>query len=571
MKTLSNWELYDTRNEVPKGRMTMKKKYIPALVVCVLIMIVAVVGGATHVISKYIPTKKQMDLNEYYGQIAPGEAALILGTEKLEQRGLLAGGQEYLPLDVVNTYLNQRYYWDEEGQQILYATPSEVTSMPASQEAGSEVWQKDGTVYLSISYISQYTDMDVFVYENPGRIAIQYQFSDVNIVTAKKDTYVRYRGGIKSEVLSGVEKGASMLLIEELEDWDQVATQDGYIGYVQKKAVSAPEKKNIDRKFVREEYSYITMDKPVNLAWHQVTSVEANAGLPEAIANMTGVNVISPTWFSIVDNNGDISNIATEDYVSLAHERGLQVWGLVDNFSENISTTQVLSHTSSRQNLVRQLTDAALAAGIDGINVDFEYLEEEVGIHFLQFLRELSVECHKNNLVLSVDNPVPEDFTSHYDRAEQGRVVDYVIIMGYDEHYVGSEEAGSVASLPWVEKGIQDTLAEVPAERVINAVPFYTRVWKTLAGTLSSEAIGMGQVQEVISKYNVQTYWDKTTSQNYGTFEKEGASFQMWIEDAQSIAEKVKLVSKYNLAGVAAWKLGFEDAGVWQTISENLQ
>lgn len=549
----------------------MKKKYMPVFVVCFLIVVLAVLGGVGHVISKYIPTKDRMDLNEYYGQVAEGEAALILGTEKLEQRGIISGEEGYLPLDVVNTYLNQRYYWDAENQQILYATPSEVTSMPASSEAGSQVWLREGAVYLSLSYIRQYTDLDAYIYDNPNRIAIQYQFSDVNTVTAKKDTYVRFRGGIKSEVLAKVKKGAVLILMEELENWNQVATMDGYIGYVQKKAVSEPEKKTFEREFSREEYNYIAMEQPVNMVWHQVTNMEANAGFAEATANMTGVNVISPTWYSIIDNEGNISDIASSDYVNQAHEKGLQVWGLVDNFSENISTTEILSRTSTRQNLVRQLVDAALASGLDGINIDFEYLEEAVGIHFLQFLRELSVETHKNNLVLSVDNPVPEDFTSHYDRAEQGRVVDYVIIMGYDEHYVGSEEAGSVASLPWVEQGIKDTLAEVPAERVINAVPFYSRLWKTLAGTLSSEAIGMGQAQEVVAKYNVETYWDKNTSQNYGAFENEGAEFQIWIEDAQSIAEKVKLSSKYNLAGVAAWKLGFESSDVWQAISDNLK
>lgn len=549
----------------------MKKKYMPVFVVCLLIVVLAVLGGVGHVISKYIPTKDRMDLNEYYGQVAEGEAALILGTEKLEQRGIISGEEGYLPLDVVNTYLNQRYYWDAENQQILYATPSEVTSMPAASEAGSQVWLREGAVYLSLSYIRQYTDLDAYIYDNPNRIAIQYQFSDVNTVTAKKDTYVRFRGGIKSEVLAKVKKGAVLILMEELEDWNQVATMDGYIGYVQKKAVSEPEKKTFEREFSREEYNYIAMEQPVNMVWHQVTNMEANAGFAEATANMTGVNVISPTWYSIIDNEGNISDIASSDYVNQAHEKGLQVWGLVDNFSENISTTEILSRTSTRQNLVRQLVDAALEAGLDGINIDFEYLEEAVGIHFLQFLRELSVETHKNNLVLSVDNPVPEDFTSHYDRAEQGRVVDYVIIMGYDEHYVGSEEAGSVASLPWVEQGIKDTLAEVPAERVINAVPFYSRLWKTLAGTLSSEAIGMGQAQEVVAKYNVETYWDKNTSQNYGAFENEGAEFQIWIEDAQSIAEKVKLSSQYNLAGVAAWKLGFESSDVWQAISDNLK
>ena len=284
---------------------------------------------------------------------------------------------------------------------------------------------------------------------------------------------------------------------------------------------------------------------------------------------MTGVNVISPTWFYLLDTSGNIANISSADYVAQAHEKGLKVWGLIDNFTQEVSTTETLSNTAARQNIISQLIQAATSVGMDGINVDFESLSEDVGIHFLEFLRELSIECHKNNLVLSVDNPVPEDFTSHYDRAEQGRVVDYVIIMGYDEHYVGSE-AGSVASLSWVEQGIQDTLAEVPAERVINAVPFYTRLWRTTGGNVTSEAIGMDQAQQVISENNVETYWDKTTSQNYGKYDIDNSTYQIWIEDSQSIAEKVKLVSKYNLAGVSAWKLGFENSGIWQVISDNL-
>ena len=535
----------------------MKRRINPVVVVCMLIAAVTLIGIVTTLIMRRIPTRKQMDLTEYYGQTDDSEAVIIVGTQILEQKAVMSGEQPYLPVDVVDSYLNQRYYWDEEGQQILYATPSELIYTPASAEAGGDVWLKDGTAYLSLDFIKRYTDLDTYVYQQPNRIAIQKDFSGVSVVTATKDTYVRYRGGIKSEVLSRVNKGDNLILMEELENWDQVATWDGYIGY-------------IDREAVGESYTYLTMDQPVNLVWHQVMSTDANAGLSEAIQNMTGVNVISPTWFYVTDNNGNIINNATADYVSLAHEKGLKVWGLVDNFTQDISTYEVLSRTSSRQNLVSQLVNAAVGAGIDGINVDFEQLSEDVGVHFLEFLRELSIECHKNNLVLSVDNPVPEDFTSHYDRAEQGKVVDYVIIMGYDEHYVGSEEAGSVASLPWVEKGIQDTIAEVPAQRVINAVPFYTRLWKTEAGSLSSEAIGMDTAQEVVNTNNAQVYWDSDVSQNYGSFEKDGCTYQIWIEDSQSIAAKVQLVQKYNLAGVAAWKLGFENSSIWQVITDNL-
>lgn len=543
---------------------------MPVFVVCLLIVLFSLIGGAVYGINKLIPTSKQMDLTEYYGQNADGEAALILGTQKLEQKALFSGNDVYLPLDVVSGYLNQRYYWDSENKKILYATPTSLTEEAASEQADGNVWLKDDTVYLKLDYVKKYTDIDSYIYEDPARVAIQYKFSNIQTVTVKKDTAIRYRGGIKSEILTKIPKDTVLRLLDEGEDWDQVATDDGYIGYIPKKKVSSADTTNYERDFQAEAYSYLTMDEPVNMVWHQVTSTDANSYFADAVQNMTGVNVISPTWFSVSDNDGNVSSLASGEYVMQAHEKGLKVWGLVDNFSENMSTTTVLSKTSSRQNLENHLVTYALKSGLDGINIDFESLSEDVGIHFLQFLRELSIQCHENNLVLSVDNPVPEDFTSHYDRTEQGKVVDYVIIMGYDEHYVGSD-AGSVASLPWVEQGVKDTLAEVPAKRTILAIPFYTRLWKTTdGGALTSEAIGMDQAQQVISENGAETYWDKTTSQNYGTYEGDGATYQIWLEDAQSVAEKVKLISKYELAGVAEWKLGFENSGIWSVITENL-
>ena len=543
---------------------------MPVLVVCLLIVLVSLIGGAVYGINKLIPTSKQMDLTEYYGQNADGEASLVAGTQKLEQKALISGDEVYIPLDVVNGYLNQRYYWDSANKKILYATPTSLTEEAASDQPGGNVWLKESTVYLKLDYVKKYTDIDSYIYKDPARIAIQYKFSNVQTVTVKKDTVIRYRGGIKSKILTKTAKDTVLRLMNEGEDWDQVATDDGYIGYIQKKKVSAADTTDYKRSFKAEAYSYFTMDEPVNLAWHQVTSTDANNYFADTTQNMTGVNVISPTWFSVSDNDGNVSSLASGEYVMQAHEKGLKVWGLVDNFSENMSTTTVLSNTAARQNLENQLVTYALKAGLDGINVDFESLSEDVGIHFLQFLRELSIQCHENNLVLSVDNPVPEDFTSHYDRAEQGKVVDYVIIMGYDEHYVGSD-TGSVASLPWVEQGVKDTLAEVPAKRTILAIPFYTRLWKTTdGGALTSEAIGMDQAQQAISDNGAETYWDKTTSQNYGTYEGDGTTYQIWLKDSKSIAEKVKLIPKYKLAGVAEWKLGFENSGIWSVITENL-
>ena len=547
-----------------------KKQQKPVVIVCILILVLAAVGVGTYFIKKYIPTKERMDLTEYYGQTGEDEMTVILGTDIMETKAVTSGDRVYLPLDMVNTYLNQRYYWDSANQQILYATPSELQYYPASESGDSEVWLKAGSVYLNLDFVKKFTDLDAYVYDNPSRIAIQHQFTSVNTATVKKDTSIRYRGGIKSPILTDVSEGTTLIYMEALEDWVQVATMDGYIGYIQKDKLSDMEKKDFERDFQKEEYTYITMEDKVNLSWHQVTTQEANAYLADSIANISGVNVISPTWFYIQDTAGNIGNIASADYVSLAHEKGLKVWGLIDNFTADVSTTETLSQLASRQNIIQQLVQTALSVGLDGINVDFESLSEDAGPHFLEFLRELSIECHKNNLVVSVDNPVPEDFTSHYDRKEQGLVVDYVIIMGYDEHYVGSD-AGSVASLPWVEQGVQDTIAEVTSERTILAIPFYTRLWKTTGGAVTSEAIGMDEAQNVLSTNGVEVAWDGSVGQNYATFEQDNSTYQIWLEDAQSIAEKVKLIQKYNLAGVAQWKLGFENSSIWQTISDNLQ
>lgn len=549
----------------------MKKQYMPAVIVCILILLLAVAGIGAAVIKKYIPTKERMDLNEYYGQAAEGEAVIVLGTEIMEERAVTSNGQIFLPLELVNNRLNQRYYWDSGNSQILYATPSELQTYPASENGETEVWLREGAVYLSLPFVQKYTDMDVYVGENPSRVIIQNQFTGVNTATVKKDTYVRYRGGIKSPVLTQTSQGDTLIYMKEYEEWVQVATMDGYIGFVKKEDISPAEIRDFEREFQAEEYQHLSMDVPVNLSWHQVTSAEANSYFADAVANVSGVNVISPTWFYLTDTAGNIADISSADYVQQAHDRGMKVWGLIDNFTADVSTTDTLSQLSSRQNIISQLMAAAERVKLDGINIDFETLSEDAGPHFLQFLREISIECHKRNLVLSVDNPVPEDFTSHYDRGEQGEVVDYVIIMGYDEHYVGSEEAGSVASLPWVEKGVADTLTEVPAERTILAIPFYTRLWKTTGGALTSEAIGMDQAQNVLAENQAEPIWDGSVGQNKASFEKEGSSYDIWLEDAQSIAEKVKLIPKYNLAGVAQWKLGFENSSIWQVITDNLQ
>ena len=315
------------------------------------------------------------------------------------------------------------------------------------------------------------------------------------------------------------------------------------------------------------EYTSLTREEKISLGWHQVMSEAANGTLAEAVSGTKGMNVISPTWFSLIDNEGGIRSIASQNYVNQAHQMGLEVWALVDNFDQNVSSYEVLSKTSTRTRLIDNLMAEVLRYDIDGINVDFEDLSYDSGEPFIQFLRELSIRCRADGIVLSVDNYVPRESTTHYDRKEQGIVADYVIIMGYDEHWGGGGVAGSVASIGFVEDGIVQTVEEVPPHKVINALPFYTRVWKTQNGQVTSEALDMETAQNFVANNNVEVYWDQETCQNYGQIQKADTLYQVWLEDAKSIETKLTIMQKYNLGGVAAWKLGFETPDIWGVIA----
>ncbi len=565
-----------------RRRRRRRNQLVPILVAMLLVVLVAIAGIITGFIKKYTPSDARMDLADYY-HTSEDEAALILQDTISETKGKMVDGEAYLPYSIITKELGGRFYWDKESEKMLYTTATgtlEIKPEDTTYTIAEQVKQQDYVIvkeigeefYIALDFAEQYMPIQGEVYDNPNRIVLSYKWGETNTVTVSKDTEVRYQGGIKSPILSEAKKGDTMVLLEEMENWSRVMTTDGIDGYVEKKNLEKPKTTELSYSGeYKEDYSSLTREHKINLTWHQVTSEEANTALGETIQNMTGVNVISPTWFSVTANEGTISSLASADYVNEAHNRGLEVWGLIDNFNPDVSTLEMLSIRSSREHIIQKLLEEAQRVGLDGINVDFEALTEEEAPHFIQFVRELSVVCRANNLVLSVDNPVPQ-FTGFYNRKEQGIVADYVIIMGYDEHTTGSEEAGSVASLPFVKEGIEKTLQEVPKEKVINGIPFYTRLWtESNNGTLSSEVMTMDAASQYIQENGIEVYWEKETAQNYGELLTDNGTQKIWLEDEQSIEEKMKLISQYELAGVASWKLGFERADVWNVISQYLQ
>lgn len=570
------------RRRPRKRRRRRSPRMVPVLIALVLVVLVGGVMAGRMLYEKYSPSKEMADRDEYFNLEDGQELAVIVNDELLQDKGRLIDGRAYLHVETVYQYLNSRFYWDGTENLYLYALPTELVSVGVgsseysiSKSKKSEdyvILRADGSdAYVALDFIKEYTNLTYECWEDPNHVQIFTEFGSKDIVTAQKKVQVRYKPGIKSPILTEVEKGASMYVLEEpeeIEEWTRVLTKDGYIGYVKDNKISDVTTEEMEEPaFTEPEYTSIARDHKINLAWHQVTNVDANSQLLGRIADTKGLNVVSPTWFSIADTDGNITSIASQSYVNYAHQQGLEVWGLVDNFKDGVSTYETLSKTSSRQRLVNQLTAAAIQYGLDGINVDFELITEDCGRAYIEFIRELSIMCRINGIVLSVDNYVPTSSSSQYYRAEQGVFADYVIIMGYDEHYAGSEEAGSVASYGFVERGIQKTLEEVPKEKVINAIPFYTRFWKTDGdGNVTSEALGMDSADQRAANNEVEPTWDEETHQYYIELEYEGCIYQMWMEEERSIEEKMKLIKQYDLAGVAAWRLGYERSGVWDVI-----
>lgn len=557
----------------------MKKKLIPVLVAVVLILIVLLIGLGSILVDKYSYSKEKADLNAYFGVLGGEETAIVLNDEIVDTDAIYREGQCYLPIDFVNEHMNNHFYYDGTEGWIIFTTDLDKmktkicsTDYTLSNTFASEdyclTWWQDETVYISAEFLKKFCNFSYAYFTDPGRVVLTTVWEAETHAQIKKDTQIRILGGIKSEILKEVSKGEEVEILEEMENWSKVKSADGFIGYVENKRLE-----NITgitptpvTDVAVPQYASIQKEGKVCLMWNMVTNMDANRLAGGLLEGTKGVNVISPTWFALSDNAGNFTSLADASYVQEMHARGIEVWALIDNFTYDIDTAQVLNTTSSRESLINQLVATVLSYGIDGINVDFESVTQEASDGYIQFLRELSIECRKNGIVLSADN----SHLVNYDRAKQGEVVDYVIIMGYDEHIAASDGPGSVASIDFVQKGIEKTLALVPAEKVINGVPFYTRLWTT-TGEIGQTAYGMQEIENFLANKGVETTWDEGTCQYTAQFMADGVGYAVWLEEKESLAVKLNVMSQYNLAGVAGWRLGQEKEDVWPVIEAYMQ
>ncbi len=586
----------------------MRKKAGPVIAALLLIVVIGLILVVGKKIEDYIPSEEVQDLDEYYGIEEPDDVAVVWNQELSEIKGKCLEGNIYLDFDTVHDQLNNRFYWDENERLLRYTTAEDLVTVYAGRSdyfVGNDVTKEnfeivkieDDTVYVALDFVKKYTDLGYELYTDPYRIVLTTDWDDVCGRTAvSRDTELRVKGGIKSPILAELEKGTEVIVLEPMDEWCKVATIDGLIGYVKNKKLTGEGQQaefNEDQlpphSYAGETFTHKLLDEPVKLLWHQTTNADANARVATVLANSKDVNVISPTWFYLNDNEGNLADVASKDYVNYCHEQGVKVWGLFSNLENTeVDSTYVLTHTSVRENLVNQIIAKALNYNLDGVNIDFEALSNAVGDGYIQFIRELSLKCDDNGLVLSVDNYVPSAYTQFYNRAEQANFADYVIVMAYDEHYAGSDE-GSVASIGFVEKGAKDTLAAgVPAEQLVLGMPFYTRIWAEtpkeedgdsaeassedyVGYELSSEAVSMAEARSRIDANGAQITWLEDCGQNYSQYKADGVTYKVWLEDAQSLEKKLQVMKDLNLAGAAFWKSGMETADVWDTIASYIE
>ncbi|WP_315364790.1 glycosyl hydrolase family 18 protein [Oribacterium sinus] len=556
------------------------KSLLPFFLIFFCFILLFTGAGLFYYVKKYMPTKARADLNSYFS-VSGDNVELYLNHEKQVEDSVLTlgrmqDGEVYLPYGFVVKQLNIRFYYDDDEKTLRYALPDSVEIYQPGEKGkdGKLPYFVDGkNIFLSLSLIQSHTALEVenFTDTEHKRVFLYNAFGKEKQATLTAKEAVRVQGGVKSPILTDMEKGDKVLVLEKMEKWSKVETKDGFIGYLRNSRLGDEVEIEKSSDFRAPVYSHKSMGEGVHptLAFHQITTREANNTLDTLLPNAAEANIVAPTWYVLSDNAGNFISYSDANYVAKAHAAGKKVFATLNNFDAGkVDAKALFSAAKHRSALIENLVKDLKEKQVDGINVDIELLPESAARDYLEFMRELSIACRTEELFLSVDCYVPYSYNAYYNIKELGEICDYVVIMCYDEHYAGSEEAGSVSSLSYVERGIDESAAKMDKNRVIIALPFYTRVWITDAnGKLRSEALSITKAKEWITEKNVPLEWKEDIGQYYGVIQDGNEKKEIWMEDEKSMEAKMSLLREKGIQGVAAWKLGQEPEGFWSILN----
>lgn len=426
----------------------------------------------------------------------------------------------------------------------------------------------DGTSYLPINILEEIYGITTDY--NPDTNILSIDNKNITTANMLKNGKLYFNKEKNSKIITNLKKADKLTIFEEEQDLTLVRSSQGYVGYVKTRLLG--NKATIPEAEKEQKALWQPTNGKISMVFDQLTSINASSSI-EKRTEIDNLDIICPTFFSFENTKGDIRNIADKSYIQWAHNQGYQVWALLtDNFDATTSRA-VLTNDETRAYVIKQLLAYCSMYELDGINLDFESVPTDCSQQWLQFVRELTPRLHQEGIIVSVDCFVPKPWTSQYMRKELAEVVDYIVVMGYDEHYKGSEESGSVASISWSKEAITATLnQDVPKEKLILGVPFYTRIWTEENGKITDvSSYSMNQAYSIMKEKNAHINWLEDMGQYYGEATKNETTYKCWFEDARSIKERLQLVKEYDVAGVAGWKKGLEYKEIWSVINEEIK
>lgn len=490
-----------------------------------------------------------------------------------------------LPMQLLQKEVDSTIRYESETKSVILTTDSKLLYMQADNKAASlnnkpiqlrlAPVQSGDITFLPADSLKNLYGLDIQENKDSGAVLLMTAGESVSLGTVSDNkAALRTEPTIHAPAVADMARGTAVKIWVVQGNWLFVQMDNGYAGYVQASAIAKKGTKTVEMKKdnpTRAESSW--EGKAVNLTWEAVYNNNPDTS---SIGKLTGVNVVSPTWFKIVDSQGNVRSQGDQSYVTWAHGQGMEVWGLLSNSFDADLTTGALSTYENRMRTIGQMMEYADLYNLDGINIDFENVYTEDGDNLTQFIRELKPMAQAKNLILSIDvtpKSNSEMWSVFFDRRALGSLVDFMIVMAYDEHWASSPESGSVASLSWSQNAIERILNEdeVPANKLVLGVPLYTRIWteQTVDGEtkVSSKAAGIDDVADIIRSKKLTPVFSKSTGQHYVEYKEGGVLRKIWIEDKTSLESRVKLAKSLKLAGIASWNRSFAGEGTWKALN----
>ncbi len=578
--------------------MKKTKRFQKLFIIFILFIIILTIF---ILIKPYMPNFQKIDYKESLN-LEQDDVILLFNNDNvdIESKAIIEDDEIFLPVDFIKKYVDEYIFWDENENKLTITTENNVIRMQTEEleyfvnneplSLDVPIYNIDSIAYIPYSFLKEfYSNFDFEIISSPSlktTVDIKQKDLEEKHYSLKRGAKLRTEPSEKAPIIAKYKDlilTNDVILVSEQEDFYKIKTYEGYVGYVNKRYLIESEI-NTNQNNAKEDTEAIedtestenSSDEKLIIVFDQVTTFAANRTESRRTYH-EGVDVLVPTWFSFENTDGDIINIADKSYVEWAHQNGYEVWALLtDNFDSEISHA-ILSSTSVREHVIKQLLAFVSLYNLDGINIDFESVPTDDGDYYIQFLRELAPLLKQQGTTLSVDLFVPKPWTEHYQREEVGKIVDYAIVMGYDEHYSGSETSGSVASISWSNEAIVSSLKEnIPNEKLILGIPFYTRIWTEITledGTteLYSKAYAMEDAYNFIIDKEGEFVWLEDMGQYYGEVTEGNTTYKVWLEEEESVKKRLELVLRYDIAGCAAWKRGLEKESIWSVLENTLK